>query len=50
MYAAFALTTRIPARRLTDHAPLLRAHGLTPVREVHRLSGFLAATLWQKGA
>jgi SAM-dependent methyltransferase len=48
MYAAFSLTTRIPARRLTDPAPLLRAHGLTPVREARRLGGYLTATLWQK--
>jgi SAM-dependent methyltransferase len=49
MYAAFALTTRIPARALTDPAPLLRANGLTPEREARCLGGFLAATLWRKG-
>jgi len=49
MYAAFRLTTRIPAGRLADPAPALRAAGLEVVREERRLAGFLAATLWRRG-
>lgn len=48
MYAAFRLTTRIPAGRLVDPAPLLRAAGLEAVRAESRLGGFLAATLWRR--
>jgi len=49
MYAAFRLTTRIPAGRLADPAPALRAAGLEVVREERRLDGFLTATLWRRG-
>ncbi len=48
MYAAFHLTTRIPARRLVDPAPLLRGAGMELVREERRLRGFLTASLWRK--
>ena len=50
MYAFFKLTTRLPAGRLVDPDPLLRAAGMTPVRERSRLGGFLAATLWRRPA
>lgn len=46
MYAGFALTTRIPAVRLADPGPALRAAGLSVVREERRLGGFLVAALW----
>ena len=48
MYAAFCLTTRIPAGRLADPAPALRAAGFEVVREERRLGGFLTATVWQR--
>jgi SAM-dependent methyltransferase len=48
MYAAFRLTTRIPAGRLADPGPVLRAAGLEVVRAERRLGGFLAATLWRR--
>ncbi|MBN9518104.1 methyltransferase domain-containing protein [bacterium] len=48
MYAAFHLTTRIPARRLVDPSPLLRGVGMELVREERRLRGFLTASLWRK--
>lgn len=47
MYAAFHLTTRIPALRLADPGPLLRAAGLRVEREERRLAGFLTASLWR---
>jgi SAM-dependent methyltransferase len=48
MYAFFKLTTRIPASRLVDPRPLLRAQGLVLEREERRLAGFLAARLWRR--
>jgi ubiquinone/menaquinone biosynthesis C-methylase UbiE len=48
MYAAFYLGSRIPARRLADPAPLLRAEGLTLDCEKRRLAGFLVASLWRR--
>jgi SAM-dependent methyltransferase len=48
MYAAFHLTTRIPALRLADPGPLLREAGLAVEREERRLGGFLTATLWRR--
>jgi ubiquinone/menaquinone biosynthesis C-methylase UbiE len=47
MYAFFNLTTRIPAWRLVDPRPFLRAQGLTLEREELRLGGFLSASLWR---
>jgi ubiquinone/menaquinone biosynthesis C-methylase UbiE len=46
MYAFFRLTTRIPARRLVDPAPLLVARGFDLESEVTRLRGFLSSRLW----
>ena len=48
MYAFFRLAARVPAGRLTDPRPLLRAHGLVPEREERRLGGYLTASLWRK--
>jgi ubiquinone/menaquinone biosynthesis C-methylase UbiE len=48
MYAAFALTTGIPAWRLADPGPPLRAAGLAVERQARRLGGFLTATLWRR--
>jgi SAM-dependent methyltransferase len=48
MYAFFRLTTRLPARRLTDPAPLLARAGFVLVDEVTRLRGFLSARLLQR--
>jgi SAM-dependent methyltransferase len=48
MYAAFRLTTRIPAGRLADPGPVLRGSGLVVEREVRRLGGFLVASLWRR--
>jgi SAM-dependent methyltransferase len=48
MYAAFYLGSRIPARRLADPAPLLRAVGLTLDCEKRRLAGFLVSSLWRR--
>lgn len=50
MYAFFRLTTRIPAGRLTDPAPLLTEHGFALEAEPAWLRGFLSARLWVKGA
>jgi SAM-dependent methyltransferase len=50
MYSFFRLVTRIPAGRLADPAPFLRAQGLTPEREERRLGGFLVASLWRRPA
>ena len=47
MYAAFKVATRLPAGRLVDPDPLLRAAGLTLVSVRSRLGGFLAASLWR---
>lgn len=47
MYAFFKLTTRLPAGRLADPHPPLRAAGLVLVRERCRLGGFLTASLWR---
>ncbi|HEX4609644.1 MAG TPA: class I SAM-dependent methyltransferase [Urbifossiella sp.] len=47
MYAFFHLATRIPAYRLVDPEPLLRAQGFTREREELRLGGFLRASLWR---
>ena len=49
MYAFFRLTTRLPAGRLSDPAPLLAAEGFAPAAEVTRLRGFLSARLWVRG-
>lgn len=48
MYAFFRLTTRIPAGRLTDPAPLLAAAGFRPEAEAKWLKGFLSSRLWVK--
>lgn len=50
MYGFFRLITRIPAGRLADPAPFLRAQGLTSEREERRLGGFLVASLWRRPA
>ncbi len=48
MYAFFRVATRLPAGRLTDPDPLLRACGLVPEHIESRLRGFLSARLWVK--
>lgn len=48
MYAFFKLATRLPAGRLVDPGPALRAEGLALVREKRRLGGFLVASLWER--
>lgn len=48
MYAAFRITTRLPARRLVDPAPILAGAGLELGEERTRLHGFLTAQLWRK--
>lgn len=50
MYGFFGLATRLPARHLTDPAPLLAAEGFALVEEVSRLRGFLSARLWMRPA
>jgi SAM-dependent methyltransferase len=50
MYGFFRLAARIPAGRLADPRPFLRAHGLTLEREERRLRGFLATSLWRRPA
>jgi hypothetical protein len=49
MYAFFRLTTRIPARRLVDPAPLLAGHGFALESEATWLRGFLSSRLWARG-
>ncbi len=48
LYLFFRLTTGLRVRRLTDHRPLLRAHGFELVAESHELHGLLAAEFWQR--
>ena len=48
MYAFFKVATRLPAGRLVDPRPSLRAEGFALVRENRRLGGFLAAGLWKR--
>ena len=48
MYAFFKVATRLPAGRLVDPRPALRASGLALVREDCRLGGFLVASLWER--
>jgi SAM-dependent methyltransferase len=50
MYGFFRLTTRLPARALTEAAPLMVAEGFELVEEVSRLHGLLNARLWVRGA
>ena len=50
LYGFFGVATRLPARRLTDPAPLLAAEGFTLAEEVSRLRGFLSARLWVRGS
>jgi SAM-dependent methyltransferase len=50
MYAAFRAVTRLPAGRLADPRPHLRAAGLTPGAVAPSLGGFLVAELWHAGA
>lgn len=48
MYLAFAIVTRIPASRLVDPDPILRASGLVETKSLGWLGGFLRASLWEK--
>ncbi|MBA4066165.1 MAG: class I SAM-dependent methyltransferase [Isosphaera sp.] len=48
MYAFFRLATRLPAGRLVDPDPLIRACGLAPGHTDTWLGGFLSARLWVK--
>lgn len=48
MYAFFRIATRLPATRLADPAPFLRAAGLTPVAARTWQGGFLVAELWRR--
>jgi SAM-dependent methyltransferase len=50
MYTFFCVATRLPARRLTDPAPLLEAEGFALAGEASRLRGFLSARLWVRAA
>ena len=48
MYAFFRLTTRLPARQLTDPAPFQVACGFHQEAERVWLGGFLSARLWAR--
>lgn len=48
MYLFFRLTTRLPARRLTDPTPFLVANGFTLTSELTWLRGFLSSRLWTR--
>lgn len=50
MYAFFRVVTRIPAGKLVDPAPDLRAAGFQPISCKERLGGFLVSTLWRRKA
>jgi SAM-dependent methyltransferase len=50
MYLFFQLVTRLPARQLTDPAPVLAARGFTPAAETRLLWGFLSSRVWVRTA
>jgi SAM-dependent methyltransferase len=50
LYGFFGIAARLPARRLTDPAPLLAAEGFAQSDEVSRLGGLLSSRLWVRGA
>jgi SAM-dependent methyltransferase len=50
LYGFFGIAARLPARRLTDPAPLLVAEGFAMAEEVSHLRGLLSARLWVRGA
>lgn len=50
LYGFFGLAVRLPARRLTDPAPLLATEGFALAEEASRLRGLLSARLWVRRA
>jgi hypothetical protein len=50
LYGFFGVAARLPARRLTDPAPMLAAEGFALADEVSRLRGLLSARLWGRGS
>jgi SAM-dependent methyltransferase len=49
MYAFFRLTTRISARRLISHVPLLEQQGFRCSKRREFFGGIVRAELWQRG-
>jgi SAM-dependent methyltransferase len=48
MYAFFRVVTGIPARKLVDPDPMMKAVGFAIVSRRQRLGGFLVSTLWRR--